>query len=151
MAAPTPFRVAFALGTLGVLGSVVVGAASHWRDSGRLPPYRANPLELLPPGPGDRIAEYRMYAALQPRDARAHAQLGAALARAGRRRQAVAALEEALALRPVPGGVHAQLVPLYLRSGRVGDAREQARAALEKGADVSPALLTRLGLARASP
>jgi len=151
MGAGIGYRLCFWLGMLGWAGLVLGGTVSEWIASGAPPSLEQHPLQraladTLESDVARRIAEHRAYAAIQPRDAKAFVKLGTALARAGDDAEAIRAFETAISLPPVPPGAHSKLAALYARSGRVDEARDQARIAIEGGAAMNPRLLRKLGL-----
>ncbi len=151
-----PLQIVFAIGVAGVLGSIAAGTVGEIAESGRLPPLMRHPLDpardALAAGDRSRFVEdQRMFVALQARDARVYPRLAEVLIRSGDHAGAVAVLEAALPLQPLPPVVHAMLATLYSRQGRLAEAREQARLALAQGEPVPPRLLRRLGLAGPAP
>lgn len=147
----TGYRLAFWIGVAG-MGAVVATGLARELASGRLPSLEQDPLARARQlAAGDRqalLAEYRDFAALQPRDAQAYMKLGTTLARHGDEPGAIEAFEAAVALHPVPAGAHSKLATLYFNQGRVQEAREQARLAVARGALINDRLLRRLGVAR---
>ncbi len=137
-------QILFVLGAGGIGITALAGGVGYVAAHGRLPGFVENPLDLA--SPEARVPEARMYASIQPRDARAQLQLGVELMRSGDEAGALAALEQALTLEPVPAAVHARLAMLYQRAGRRGEAREQGRAALAGGAPLPRRLRRQLAL-----
>ena len=155
MAARIGFRISYAIGTVGVLASVATGGVYHMVKSGTPPPLMGHPLEpardaLAAGNQKDFLAENRMLAAIQARDAGAQLALADVLVRSGKDDAAIRVLEDALGLRPVPSEAHAMLATLYARKGRIREAREQAQIAVRQGYPVRPQLLRKLGLAERS-
>lgn len=156
MTAGIGLRVSFVIGAVGVLASVAGGALYHVVENGTPPPLMGHPLEpsrdalSATGGQQDFIAENRMLAAIQARDARAQVALANVLARSGDDAGAIEVLERTLGLSPVPPVARAMLATLYARNGRIPEAREQAGIALRQDYPVQPQLLHRLGMAAPS-
>lgn len=111
--APVWIGAAAAAGIVVATAATARAQARHWRDG---------------------IALWEHTTRVTPRSARAHANLGVALARQGRDAAAVAHYEEALRLAP-SAEAHNNLALALVRTGRDDEALEHARAAVRMKPD----------------
>lgn len=146
-------RAVFALGAGIFAASIALGLLQELQAQGSLPPLGQDPLAsaqraLAEGRVAEAVAELHTLAELQWRQPDGYALLGAALARQGDLPAATRAFEAALE-RQGPPQLHVRLASLYLRSGDLARARQNAELALRRGVAVPRALQERLGLAPA--
>jgi len=132
-------RATFAVGVALFATSIALGIFQSWRAHGAPPELRFDQLgqarELA--AAGDReaaVRQLRTYALLHPQHADGWVRLGGYLWQTmGDRPAAIEAYERSLLTLPTPVQTHTALAILYVREGRIDEAREHANMARANG------------------